>query len=117
MSSITQPDRNRDRSGAAFPTLLSEALIARTITQGLPYAFAERAAKGVVAGANQLFAKQDQRDRSGDVDYRGTTTAALQAMLDRGFNEAVASGLELQPPRQPPWEPSPAKVIPRPVPA
>lgn len=84
-------------SGAAFPALLSEALIAHAIAQGLPSAFAERAAKGVVAGASQLFA--DEASKTSDIvqemiDYRGTTAAALLAMLEGGFNAAVGSGLD-----------------------
>ena len=37
-------------SGAAFPALLAQAMIAHAVAQGLPRDFAERAAKGVVAG-------------------------------------------------------------------
>lgn len=84
-------------SGAAFPALLTQAMIAHAVGQGLPHDFAERAAKGVVAGASQLLAGEN-----GDpaqivqamIDYRGTTAAALQAMIDRGFTDAVAAGLE-----------------------
>lgn len=84
-------------SGAAFPALLAQAMIAHAVAQGLPPAFAERAAKGVVAGASQLLAGDD-----GDpaqivqamIDYRGTTAAALQTMLDHGFTSSVAAGLE-----------------------
>lgn len=84
-------------SGAAFPALLAEALVAHAVGQGLPNDFSRRAAKGVLAGASQLFAA-DGADTAEIVremiDYRGTTAAALQAMLDSGFNEAVAVGLE-----------------------
>lgn len=84
-------------SGAAFPALLAEALVAHAVSQGLPRDFAERAAKGVVAGASQLFA-DEHADTAAIVkemiDYRGTTAAALQTMLDRGFREAVGAGLE-----------------------
>lgn len=84
-------------SGAAFPALLVEAMIAHAVAQGLPPAFAKRAARGVVAGASQLFAGEE-----GDtaqivqamIGYRGTTAAALQAMLAAGFMDAVAEGLE-----------------------
>ena len=84
-------------SGAAFPALLAQAMIAHAVAQGLPPAFAKRAAKGVVAGASQLLAGE-----SGDpaqivqamIDYRGTTAAALQTMMDRGFTGSVAAGLE-----------------------
>jgi len=83
-------------SGAAFPALLAEALTVHAVTQGLPRDFARRAAKGVVAGASQIFAGEDSDTADivqAMIDYRGTTAAALQAMLDRGFNEAVAEGL------------------------
>lgn len=84
-------------SGAAFPALLARAMITHAVTQGLPRDFAERAAKGVVAGASQLLAGE-QGDPEGVVqamiDYRGTTAAALQAMIDHGFTDSVAAGLE-----------------------
>ncbi|MCL4766099.1 MAG: NAD(P)-binding domain-containing protein [Hyphomicrobiaceae bacterium] len=84
-------------SGAAFPALLAEALIAHAVAQGLPRDFAKRAARGVVAGASQLFAGEDDDTAEivqAMIDYRGTTAAALQAMLSLGFNESVAAGLE-----------------------
>ncbi len=84
-------------SGAAFSALLAEALIAHAVSQGLPRDFAKRAAGGVVAGASQLFAGEGDDTAEivqAMIDYRGTTAAALQAMLDRGFNESVAAGLE-----------------------
>ena len=84
-------------SGAAFPALLAEAMIAHAVKQGLPSAFAKRAARSVVAGASQLFAGEGG-DTAGIVkamiDYRGTTAAALLAMIDRGFTTAVGAGLE-----------------------
>lgn len=84
-------------SGAAFPALLARAMIDHAVAQGLPPDFAERAAKGVVAGASQLLAGE-QGDPAQVVrtmlDYRGTTAAALRAMLDRGFTGSVAAGLE-----------------------
>ncbi|WP_323010752.1 pyrroline-5-carboxylate reductase family protein [Paracoccus sp. (in: a-proteobacteria)] len=84
-------------SGAAFPALLAEAMIAHALSQGLPPDFAARAAKGVVAGASQLFEDRDS-DTSAIVqemiDYRGTTAAALQTMLDNGIKHTVALGLE-----------------------
>jgi pyrroline-5-carboxylate reductase len=84
-------------SGAAFPALLAEAMIAHAASHGIPRDFAQRAARRVVCGASQLFA-----GASGDtraivkemIDYKGIVAAALQAMLDRGFTEAVAAGLD-----------------------
>lgn len=84
-------------SGAAFPALLAEALVAHAVEQGLPRSFAERAARGVVADASQLFAGEHGDTAEvvqGMIDYGGTTGAALQTMLDRGFNNTVAAGLE-----------------------
>lgn len=84
-------------SGAAFPALLAQAMIAHAVAQGLPSAFAERAAKGVVAGASQLLAGEQgdpARTVQAMIDYRGTTAAALQAMIDHGFTASVAAGLE-----------------------
>jgi pyrroline-5-carboxylate reductase len=84
-------------SGAAFPALLAQAMIAHAVAQDLPLEFAERAAKGVVAGASQLLAGE-QGDPAqivqAMIDYRGTTAAALQAMMDRGFTDSVSAGLE-----------------------
>lgn len=84
-------------SGAAFPALLAEALIAHAVEQGLPRSFAEHAARSVVTDASQLFAGA-QGDTAEIVrtliDYRGTTASALQTMLDHGFNDTVAAGLE-----------------------
>jgi pyrroline-5-carboxylate reductase len=84
-------------SGAAFPALLAQALIAHAVAQGLPPALAERAAKGVVAGASQLLLGEDGDPAAivkAMIDYRGTTAAALQTMLDKGFDDAVGAGLD-----------------------
>lgn len=84
-------------SGAAFPALLAQAMIAHAVAQGLPRDFAERAAKGVVAGASQLLAGEEVDPAQivqAMIEYRGTTAAALQAMIDRGFTDSVAAGLE-----------------------
>lgn len=84
-------------SGPAFPALLAQAMIAHAVARGLPRDFAERAAKGVVAGASQLLAGEQgdpARTVQAMIDYRGTTAAALQAMMDCGFTDSVAAGLE-----------------------
>lgn len=84
-------------SGAAFPALLAEAMIAHAVAQGLPPAIARRAARSVVTGASQLFAADDCDTKDivqAMIDYRGTTAAALETMLQRGFKEAVAAGLD-----------------------
>lgn len=83
-------------AGAAFPALLAEALKSHAVARGLPPEFAVRAAKGVVCGASQLLASPDASAAAivkEMIDYRGTTAAALEAMLARGFAEAVGAGL------------------------
>lgn len=84
-------------SGAAFPALLVEALINHAVLTGLSPEFARRAAKSVVTRASQLFAAEDCDTRNivqEMIDYRGTTAAALEAMQRRGFQNAVAAGLD-----------------------
>ena len=84
-------------SGAAFPALLAEALIAEAVAQGLPRDFAIRAAKGVLCGASQLFhgSETDTAEIVREmIDYKGTTAAALLAMKENGFDQAVAAGLQ-----------------------
>lgn len=84
-------------SGAAFPALLAQAMIKHAVARGLPDAFAQRAARGVVAGASQLLAGPDTNPAQivqEMLDYRGTTAAALQALMESGFTEAVAAGLD-----------------------
>jgi len=84
-------------SGAALPALLAEALIADATARGLSRDFAVRAAKSVLCDASQIF-----HDPGADtaavvsemIDYDGTTAAALKAMIDRGFAQTVAAGLE-----------------------
>jgi pyrroline-5-carboxylate reductase len=84
-------------SGAAFPALLAQAIIAHAVAQGLPPDFAKRAATGMVAGASQLLAGETSSPAQivqQMIDYRGTTAAGLQAMMDHSFMGSVAAGLE-----------------------
>ncbi len=83
-------------SGAAFPGLLAQAMIEQAVTRGLPLSFARRAAKGVLVNASQLLAEHDDPTPvvQAMIDYRGTTAAALQTMIDHGFKTAVGMGLD-----------------------
>ena len=83
-------------SGAAFPALLAQAMIEHAAARGLPMAFARRAAQGVLVDASQLLAEHDDPAPIVQemIDYRGTTAAALQAMIDAGFKAAVGQGLD-----------------------
>jgi pyrroline-5-carboxylate reductase len=83
-------------SGAAFPALLAQAMIEHAVAHGLPLAFARQAAQGVLVNASQLLAATDDPGSivQAMIDYRGTTAAALQTMIERGFKAAVAAGLD-----------------------
>ncbi len=83
-------------SGAAFPALLVEAMVAEAVAQGLTREFGEKAARSVVCDASQLFAGGTGNTAAivkEMIDYRGTTAAALQAMINHGFMGAVSAGL------------------------
>src|SRR5262249_20369264 len=81
-------------SGAAFPALLAQAMIAHAVAQGLPLDFSERAVRGVIVNASQLLAGPDPKEIVDEmVAYRGTTAAALTTIMDSGFVGAVQAGL------------------------
>lgn len=84
-------------SGPAFPALLARAMARDAVTRGIDPMVARRAVVAVLKGAGALF----QRNSDGPedvvkrfVDYRGTTSAALEAMIASNFETAVSSGLE-----------------------
>lgn len=83
-------------SGAAFPGLLAQAMIEQAVVRGLPLPFARRAARSVLVNASQLLAEHDDPAPvvQAMIDYRGTTAAALQTMIDHGFKAAVGAGLD-----------------------
>ncbi|WP_324733563.1 pyrroline-5-carboxylate reductase family protein [Pseudomonas paeninsulae] len=84
-------------SGAAYPALLAEAMLAHALAKGLPRQVAERAVRGVVVGASQLLGRDGMPPAEmvrAMLDYRGTTAAGLQAMIDAGFKTAIAAGLD-----------------------
>jgi pyrroline-5-carboxylate reductase len=81
-------------SGAAFPALLAQAMIEHAVAQGLPADFARRAVAGVVVEAAQLLSGREPGEIVEElVAYRGTTTAAIDAMVEAGFVRAVHAGL------------------------
>lgn len=84
-------------SGAAYPALLAEAMLAHALARGLPRQVAENAVRGVVVGASQLLGRDGMPPADmlqAMLDYRGTTAAGLQAMIEAGFKQAVDAGLE-----------------------
>ena len=84
-------------TGAAYPALLAEALLSHALARGLPRQIAENAVRGVVVGASQLLGRDGMPPAEmlkTMFDYRGTTAAGLQAMIDGGFQQAVEAGLD-----------------------
>ena len=84
-------------SGGAYPALLAEAMLAHALARGISPRVAENAVRGVVVGASQLLGRGGMPPAEmvkAMLDYRGTTAAGLQAMLDAGFKQAVDAGLE-----------------------
>lgn len=82
-------------SGPAFPALLADAMIRDAMGRGFDPDVARRAVVAVVAGASQMLEGPAAPSQIVDtfLDYRGTTAAAIRAMLDGGFREAVGDGL------------------------
>lgn len=82
-------------SGAAFPALLAQAMIAHAVAQGLSAEFARQAVEGVVVNASQLISGLNPTAIVNEmIEYRGTTAAALTEMMQRGFNGAISGGLD-----------------------
>lgn len=84
-------------SGPAFPALLADALIRHAIAQGISPAMAKRSVLQVLSGASQLMLEESASPTemvSRFLNYGGTTTKGLNAMLQRGFREAVQEGVE-----------------------
>jgi pyrroline-5-carboxylate reductase len=84
-------------SGAAYPALLADAMLAHALARGLPRNVALRAVQGVVAGASQLLDGAHMLPAEmlqAMLDYRGTTAAGLQTMIEAGFRDAVGAGLD-----------------------
>lgn len=83
-------------SGPAFPALLAQAMMRDAVTSGIDPGIARRAVTSVLIGTGLLFDKNPE-DPADTVEtflsYRGTTAAAIEAMLAGGFEAAVAQGL------------------------
>jgi pyrroline-5-carboxylate reductase len=83
-------------SGAAHLALLADALIHDAINRGVSAESSARAIRTLIDGSTRLLI--DGTESPAQIvktmrDYRGTTAAALDAMITRGFYEAVRAGL------------------------
>ncbi|SFU97994.1 pyrroline-5-carboxylate reductase family protein [Halomonas korlensis] len=84
-------------SGPAFPALLADALISHAMTQGVSELVARRGVLHTLSGASQLMLEENTSPAQlveRFLDYGGTTTEGLNAMLDSGFRQAVHQGLD-----------------------
>ncbi|WP_018916487.1 pyrroline-5-carboxylate reductase family protein [Vreelandella zhanjiangensis] len=84
-------------SGPAFPALLADALIHHAIKQGISPEVAQRGVLHTLSGASQLMLEENASPTemvARFLDYNGTTTKGLNAMLQHGFREAVQQGIE-----------------------
>jgi len=82
-------------TGPAFAALLMTALTNQAIAAGLPETVARQAAKGVVVSASQLLADHDAQAMIDSlVAYKGVTAAALQSLLDAGFEAQIGQAVQ-----------------------
>lgn len=84
-------------SGPAFPALLAQAMMEHARKRGLSENVAKRGVKAVIAGAAGLLAADNasmEETVRTFLDYRGTTAAGIQGMVDSGFVDAVGAGLD-----------------------
>ncbi|MDH0749803.1 NAD(P)-binding domain-containing protein [Pseudomonas sp. GD03842] len=87
-------------TGPAFPALLMTALTRQAMIAGIPEDVARQAAHGVVVSASRLLVNHEPQALIDSlVAYKGVTAAALQRLMDDGFEaqvgKAVAAGAEV----------------------
>jgi pyrroline-5-carboxylate reductase len=84
-------------SGPAFPALLAAAMMDHAVAFGLPPETARKAVNALLVATGRMLERRDEAPRETVdkfLDYRGTTAAGIEAMLDAGFSRAVAQGLD-----------------------
>lgn len=82
-------------TGPAFPALLMTALTRQAVIAGIPEDVARQAAHGVVVSASQLLASHEPQAMIDSlVAYKGVTAAALQSLMDDGFDAQIGKAVE-----------------------
>jgi pyrroline-5-carboxylate reductase len=84
-------------SGFAFPALMARAMIEHAIENGVAPELADVAVRQLMLGAGTYVS--DSKENAAEivktfVDYGGTTSAGLTAMIDRGSDAVVKAGLD-----------------------
>lgn len=84
-------------SGPAFPALLADALISHAVSQGINPDIAQRSVSQTLLGSSHLMLNEGTSPTemvARFLDYGGTTTEGLNAMLRSGFKQAVHHGVD-----------------------
>ncbi|MFY1664206.1 pyrroline-5-carboxylate reductase family protein [Pseudomonas sp. Pseu.R1] len=82
-------------TGPAFPALVMTALTRQAVIAGIPEDVARQAAHGVVVSASQLLVNHDPQAMIDSlVAYKGVTAAALQSLIDEGFEDQIGRAVE-----------------------
>jgi pyrroline-5-carboxylate reductase len=84
-------------SGFAFPALMARAMIEHAVGNGIAPDLADSAVRQLMLGAGTYVAVSP--DSAAEIvrafiDYRGTTAAGLNAMIENGSDVAVKAGLD-----------------------
>ena len=84
-------------SGFAFPALMARAMIEHAIENGVAPDLADVAVRQLMLGAGTYVSAS--RESAAEivrtfVDYGGTTSAGLTAMIERGSDDVVKAGLD-----------------------
>jgi pyrroline-5-carboxylate reductase len=84
-------------SGFAFPALMARAMIEHAIENGVAPELADAAVRQLMLGAGTYVSVSKESAAEivkTFVDYGGTTSAGLTAMIDRGSDDVVKAGLD-----------------------
>ncbi|MEJ5022763.1 pyrroline-5-carboxylate reductase dimerization domain-containing protein [Ochrobactrum vermis] len=83
-------------AGPAFPAMLGSLMIDEAVAHGISSRLAERAVKAVLIGTGRLLDRTAASPKDmieSFINYRGTTEAAIKAMLVADIDLIIAKGL------------------------
>lgn len=85
-------------SGPGYSALLAESMRAHAVENGIKPEVALRAVNALLIGTGRLLEKTPQEPSAivqDFIEYRGVIAAAINAMKQSGFDDAVAAGLSV----------------------